>query len=175
MALGTKNKAMRSKKAVILPSRKAHSYISSHRTYHLAKDTILTIIALVMMMMIGLTFFCLIATPEFLVKREIESIAKDYYENYFYTTTLNNNSLEINEHSDNKNSTLDKIFSRYEKTGFSRTTLRQLLLFDDQKHITSMASLAKYCDLDKTQIKIYPEPPFDRQNYRIDYTYSCKF
>ena len=141
-----------------VPSRRAHSKTNSERSYYFAKNSILTVIAVAMLVVLGFTIFNFIATPEFLVKREITNIATDYYENYFYNLIPNPNDLDF-----------------YNKHGFARMTLRQLLLYDDRKHGASEAYLSDYCDLDKTQIKIYPEQPYDRKSYHIDYTYSCKF
>ena len=141
-----------------------------------AKNTILTVIILTMLTVIGFTIFNFIATPEFLVKREIKSITSDYYENYFYNKILENNSLDPNE-SDSSviEPVLSEALKKYVDTGFARLTLRQLLLYDDAKHSGSSKYLSKYCDLDTSLLKIYPESPFGRKNYHVDYSYSCKF
>ena len=167
-------KAHRRKFAKSRPTalKRSTRYISDH-----TKSIILTIIASVALIVIGFMVFNLIATPEYLVKREVESITKDYYENYFYPSILSNNSIATDSVStpEGAASALSDVLAQYTEKGFARLTLHQLLLYDHLRHYSSISSLSKYCDLDRTFIKIYPESPFTRQNYRIDYTYSCKF
>ena len=154
-----------------------HSYISSQHTYRIAKNAILTVIATAMLMVLVFTIFSLIATPEFLTKREIETITADYYENYFYPNILSSNSLTLSQvkSPQDAESLLSNILDKYTETGFSRITLNQLLLFDNRRHYSAAASLANYCNLDNTIIKIYPEPPYTINSYHADYDYSCKF
>lgn len=139
-----------------------------------AKGSILTIIVAVLFIMIGFTTFGLIATPEYLVKNEITAIATDYYENYFYNRILDNNFLTTDS-PDFSESTMEKIMDKYIDRGFANVSLRQLLLYDNKKHAAATPLLEEYCNLDASSIRIYPEAPFDRQNYRVDYKYSCKF
>lgn len=167
---------MHSKKVHTANTRTKRSYISSQHTATAARNTILVVIVLAMLTVILFTIYNLIATPEFLVKREIDSITRDYYENYFYPQILENNSLSPEE----SNLTviepvMSEALKRYAEHGFARLSLRQLTLFDDRRHGASQRYLSEYCNLDQTLIKIYPEPPFGSKNYRIDYTYSCEF
>lgn len=152
--------------AVIFPTD-----LDYHRA---AKTSVLTIIATIMLIVIGFSIFCLVVTPETLVKDEIASITSDYYENYFYNKVLDNNSLST-DNADFDASAMEKILKNYTNRGFASVSLRQLLLSDDQKHIASSEYLEKYCNLDRSNIKIYPEAPFSRQDYHVEYSYSCKF
>ena len=156
MKVKAKNSRSRSRQNFRISSTRAR------RSWDLAKNTVLTSIAIVMLLVLVYVIFSLIATPEFLIKREIESIAADYYENYFY---------ESNEFSDSADSTLEK----YSTTGLPRITLNQLLLYDNRKHYASASTISKYCDLNKTIVKIFPEPPYTSKNYRVEYNYSCNF
>ena len=142
--------------------------------YRAAKTSILSIIVIVMLTVTGFTIFCLIATPEHLVKTEIASIATDYYENYFYNSILENNSLTPDNPDFNK-PIMENILKDYTDRGFASISLRELLLYDNRKYTSATEYFEKYCNLDRSNIKIYPEAPFNRQNYRIDYDYSCKF
>lgn len=139
-------------------SEPALSRSRSYDAYHFSRNSILTIIIFVTLIVVGFSIFNLIATPEFLVKHRIENIAKDYYENYFYDSVPDHEALDL-----------------YKDTGLARISLRQLLLYSDKKHATSLEFFEKYCDLEKTYIKIFPENPYERINYRVDYTYSCNF
>lgn len=167
-----------SSKVHIKKTRTSTRYIFSdefsEKSHRYAKNSILTVIGLTILAMILFIIFWLIATPEHLTKKTIEDITADYYKNYFYNSILDNNNItpdNISEHQED----IDRIFGHYKEPGFSRLTLRQLLLYDNQKHIGSMPELTKYCNLDNTLIKIYPDPPYNRDNYHVDYTYSCKF
>lgn len=139
-------------------SEPALSRSRSYDAYHFSKNSILTIIVFVTLMVIGFSIFNLIATPEFLVKHRIENIAKDYYENYFYDSVPDHEALDI-----------------YKNTGLAKVSLRQLLLYSDRRHATSLEFFEKYCDLEKTYIKIFPEDPYQRTDYHVDYAYSCNF
>ena len=151
--------------------------IASKNSYHITKNTILGVIVAVVVVVIGFCIFNLIATPEFLVKREVESIVADYYENYFYPTLLKNNSIDPEHISDSieSKSAINNVFSKYADHGFYDTSFNQLLHYDDLKHISSSAKLSEYCDLENSRIRIYPEHPFGSKNYRVEYTYSCNF
>ena len=161
------------------PSSKVHVKKTRTSTRYLlsddfAKKSILTVIGLAMLVMILFTLFWLIATPEHLTKRSIENIVNDYYQNYLYTSILDSNNITPETFSEHKED-IDRIFGHYKEPGFARLTLRQLLLYDNQRHKASMPELSKYCNLDQTLIKIYPDFPYERGDYHIDYTYSCKF
>lgn len=139
-------------------SSPARSRSASYKSYRFSKNSILTVIAFATLAVVGFMIFNLIATPEFLVKRKIESIVDDYYQNYFYDSVPEHDNL-----------------SYYTESGLSRLSLRQLLLYSDRKHQDSQDFFSRYCSLDKTSIKIYPEEPFSRNDYHANYTYSCKF
>lgn len=142
-----------------------------------ARELILSVIGVAALIVIGFLLFNLIATPEFLVKREVETIVKDYYENYFYHSILKNNSLTLDDLSTPEKSiaTMSPILERYIEKGFARLTLRQLTLYDNLRHHSSAAYLSKYCDLNSTLIHITPVAPFQKENYQVDYSYSCNF
>ena len=142
----------------IVRSAPAEARSKSNSFYIYGKNTVLTVIAFLMLTMVGYTIFNFIATPEFLVKHKISSIADDYYQNYFYNSVPDKEGL-----------------SYYIDTGLSRLSLRQLLLYSDHKYGESTDYFSTYCNLDSTSIKFYPEEPYERKSYHTDYTYSCKF
>lgn len=142
----------------IVKSGPAEEKSNSDKAYRFSKNTVLTVIAFVMLVMIGFTIFNIIATPEFLVKHKIKSIADDYYQNYFYDSVPEKEGL-----------------SYYTETGLSRLSLRQLLLYSDRKYSDTADWFINYCNLDKTNLKFYPEEPYSRTSYHVDYSYSCKF
>ena len=150
MCAKTKNKINRSR-------RKKSTFIMGAKNTQAIKNTILTVIVIATLTVVFYFIFAIIATPEFLVKREVESITADYYENYFYPNILKNNSLSLDDVSnpDSAKEKLSGILDNYQNTGFPRVTLNQLLLYDNRKNYASASSISEYCDLDKTIIKIF--------------------
>ena len=126
----------------------------------IAKGVVTGVIITAMLIVAGLTVFHVFHTPESNSKAKIEYIAADYYENYFYK---------------NDKSSLATVLSKYEKTGFSKVSLRQLLLYDNKKHSSEGAELKKYCDEERTSIQIYPDPPYSSKDYHVSYFYACEF
>ena len=155
---GVEAEEVHDSRSKVIISKPALSRSISYDSYHFSRNSILSIIVFTMLVILGFTIFNLIATPEFFVKKRIESIASDYYENYFYDSVPDHEALGI-----------------YEKTGLPRINLRQLLLYSDKRHATSLELFEKYCDLYATNIKIFPESPYARTNYHVEYTYSCNF
>ena len=132
----------------------------------IAKGVVTGVIITAMLIVAGLTVFHVFHTPESNSKAKIESIAADYYENYFYKNILKNIADK---------SSLATVLSKYEKTGFSKVSLRQLLLYDNKKHSSEGAELKKYCDEERTSIQIYPDPPYSSKAYHVSYFYACEF
>ena len=105
--------------------------------------------------------------PEQIAHRELEKIAKDYYENYFYDNYVANLNDEER---------VEKL-SKLTKNGFPDTKLRQLLLYDNGKYKKSAPNF-RYkgytCDTNKTHVTYYPEEPYKNTDYRVEYYYDCK-
>lgn len=139
---------------------------SSRRVHTYARRTILTVILLAMITVVFGLFAAILNTPERVITRSIENLVQDYYENYFYDTVGLHSGPTANR---------TEILAGYEKTGFASVTLRQLLYFDDERHLDQRSSLEAYCDLSTTSVRIYPEPPYGRTDYRVDYRYDCNF
>ena len=127
-----------------------------------ARKIILAIIPLAFITVIVAIFCALFFTPERITKSTISALATDYYENHFY------NQLSLDEAS-----TSD--LYKYETYGFAPVTLRQLLLYDNQKNADSAASILKYCDENTTTIRFFLDQPYGKTDYHVDYTYSCSF
>ena len=144
-----------------------HSKKARHAQSDLVKKIILSVIAIVAVIILGLTIFAAIFTNENRVKSAISSIATDYYENYFYEELLESSSFS----KDNPGETLGK----YQTSGLAILSLRDLLLHDDQKFVEDRKFLAQFCDEDQTFIHYYPDEPYARNSYHVEYTYSCNF
>ncbi len=132
----------------------------------LAKKIVLVIIAIVMVLVIGTVVCSLIFTKENQIKWQISKISKEYYENYYYE-----NLIDTSQSSDEIYNFLEK----HHEEGLSNVTLNVLLSYDNRKNIAYEDSLGEYCNRNATLIKIYPDPPYDKKSYHIEYTYSCNY
>ena len=147
---------------------KSQSFVRKSFLY--GRRAIMSVIVLVCLAVILMVLFGKFATPENIVTNKITSITKDYYENYFYDTIIGTNSI-----GDDSEKSLEQIMSRYIEPGFASISLRQLLLFGGQRHADAAPILQNYCDENRTNVKIYPEPPFGRTDYHVEYNYSCEY
>ena len=123
------------------------------------------IIVAIAVVMVGLitSFFC---NDERMTQRKIDEMTREYYEDYIYPKLINGamSKEEIN-----------KVMERYVKWGFSPVSLRQLLLYDGRKNMEEGGFVKNYCDENETKAKIYPEAPYDKKSYRIEYMYKCEY
>ena len=136
------------------------------RNFFTPQKTILLVILLCFIIVICLSIFSFLYKPEDHIKGTIENLSRDYYENYLYPS--------FNEINDFENDP-SVVMKKYEKHGFPTLSLRKLLLYDNRKNGKYADELTHYCDEDHTIIRFYPEAPYEKDNYRIDFTYSCEF
>ena len=119
-------------------------------------------IAIILAIAIACTF---IFNPERQAKSELEALARNYYENIIYQNMLN---------SDNFSGDPAKTLEEYTDKGLSLVKLRQLILLNEDSNINT-SHVLEYCDKEQTLVKYYPEPPFEKTSYRIEFDYSCNF
>lgn len=162
----TSSTKIHAKRPAVKSSHLAKSKDTNRKIYAYSRRAILTVIALAMMAVILMLLFTSLSTPERVIARKVEEITKDYYENYFYD--------RLGQYETEKRPAAE-ILERYETTGFARVSLRQLLYFDDDRHIAALSTFENYCDLDATSVQIYPDAPFGRTDYHVEYFYSCAF
>ena len=103
---------------------------------------------------------------EKIAKDKLETYAREYYEGYVYENLINGamGQDEINE-----------VMSKYEVRGFAPVKMRQLLLYDGQERMAESEVLLKHCDENLTEVKYYPEEPFKKKSYRMEFQYDCDF
>lgn len=147
-------------------SRRARAKEFSRKSYIFAKKTVLTVIIVAMLAVVLAVLASSFMKPENIVKNKISEVAKDYYENYFYDKILEYKPA---------GQTMTEAMERYVKNGFSEVQLRQLMLFDGRRHAEAEAILYTYCDPDATTVHFYPEEPFGKTDYRVEYKYACIF
>ncbi|MBQ3432996.1 hypothetical protein IJG22_01715 [Candidatus Saccharibacteria bacterium] len=109
------------------------------------------------------SFFC---NNERMTQRKIDEMAREYYEEFVYQNLING-AMSQEEIAD--------VMGRYEKYGFAPVSLRQLLLYDGRKNMEEGGFVKNYCDENETKVKVYPEAPYDKKSYRIEYEYRCEY
>lgn len=125
------------------------------------------LIAGAMLAVIVFAVYKAIYTPEKQVKDRISQYTSYYYEEYFYPKTKNSAT------GDQFEATMRQYAER--GVGDGHVQLRQLMLHDGGKFSNDLDFVASYCDLDKTYVEIYPEKPYEKNNYHVNYKYSCNF
>lgn len=128
------------------------------------KASIVIIVVCVLAVTVA-TLAVLLNSSERTAKGRIESVARDYYENYFY-----NHFTKSIPAAD-----FESVMEKYTEHGFSEVPLRQLLFYNGGKNADLADELGKYCDLNATSVRFVPEAPFGKTNYHADYKYSCNF
>ena len=108
-----------------------------------------------------------INTPEKRVKDRIAQYASDYYEEYYYPKIKKNVDENV----------FEDVMRQYAERGIEdgRVTLRQLMLYNGGKFSNELETISDYCNLDSTIVEIYPEKPYEKENYHVKYKYSCNF
>ncbi len=150
----------------VKPSRISARKKLDRQVFSGTKKTILVVIIFSMLIVILALLLIYFENPERLVKQRLAGITADYYENYYYPNLIGNAKDD---------ESLAEIMSRYVEPGFATISLRQLLLFDNERYAKTAEFIKEYCDENKTYIRIHPEEPFGKMNYRVNYVYSCDF
>lgn len=117
--------------------------------------------AVIVGLMVG--FFC---NSERMTKMKLDEMAREYYEEYIYEDLINGAMSQAD---------IDGVMKRYEKWGFAPVALRQLLLYDNRKNMEHGGFVKQYCDENDTSVKFYPEQPYGKKSYRIEYNYKCEW
>ena len=144
-------------------TRKKHYYKPSHdkaKLSTLQKAIIAIIIAVMILVAIAVAISFLFKT-ENTVKVKIETLATSYYEDNLYEKYLTpDNSTDG--------------FKKYDQSGLPPVLLRQLIFTSDLDK-AEIEQIRDACDENKTSVKYYPESPYTKTSYRIEYTYNCNF
>ena len=123
------------------------------------------VIILCLVLVFGNVIAHIVFNPETAAKRELERIAKDYYENYYYDIFTENTPEDE----------LAIALQSYADYGFPPVYLRQLLLFDDGRHENSRPYFSGqyFCNTNHTSVIYMPYPPYGKTDYSIKYAYDC--
>lgn len=142
--------------------------VSTHSDTNFAKIIILVVIIIAAIIVIFAVIHSLIFTPEAITKSNLSKLASDYYENYYYESIVNSKEFQSLDN-------VDSAMNKYTKKGFPKIKLQQLILQNQSSNQELTNQILKYCDEDSTIITFYPELPFDRTSYHVEFDYSCLF
>ena len=128
------------------------------------KLTLVMIFASVVLVL-GALFLMYYFEPERTANRELERMAKEYYEDYLYERFIENSDLGTEES-----------LAEFSEGGLDRVRLRQLLLYNGGANSWARKYFeGKYrCDLDATEVIYHPASPFGVKDYTVEYKPSCK-
>lgn len=109
----------------------------------------------------------LVNTPEKVVTGRIQSLTREYYEDYLYPKIKSSTP-------ENK---FEEVMRKYAESGVdnSHLSLRNILLSGGTKNVKLAQEIGEYCNLDDTIIEIFPQKPYGKSDYKVNYNYSCKF
>ena len=113
-------------------------------------------------------YYLLAPTPEETTLSQLNQLASNYYEQYFYDKFANSEAFK-------SLANVDSAMDKYIKTGVPRVTLRQLVIYNQSATKPLSNQVLKYCDEESTFVIFYPESPFERTSYHTEFTYSCAF
>ena len=133
------------------------------------KVTKVAIIALAVAMVVvaGYTALQFHNMPEYATEREINALAKDYYENYFYDKLVENAG----------DNSISDIMSAYAEKGMEPVKLRQFFVYDNARHQDSekIFTTAEYpCNTNTSTVRYTPVAPYGKTDYTYEVNLSCK-
>ena len=132
----------------------------------IAKWVIVGVIIIVSMVFTAISIYAFIYDEKEVVKGDLETLAKEYYEGYIYPGLIEEGMSQTQ---------IDELMERYLVRGFSRVYLRQLLLREGREKKVNEKLIRKHCDENQTLVHFFPEEPYDKQSYRMEWRYDCDF
>ena len=148
--------------------KKSKKKRSRFKSLTLVQKVILGVIAIASLAVIVASISIVFLKDQNHTEALINKMATDYYENYFYPNFSSSRGFK-------KIEDLDSAMAKYHEYGFSPVKLRQLLLYDNRKNDQYRKDVTKYCDEEATFVKFYIDPPYEKNSYHYDITYSCNY
>ena len=130
------------------------------------RRVILTVIGVAIAVVVVGVIYSLIWSPEKATKAKLDEMAREYYEGFTYENLING-AMSQEE--------IEGVMDKYKVRGFAPVYLRQLLLYNNQENMKEAGFVKNYCDENLTYVKIYPEAPYDKKSYRVEYNYVCEW
>ena len=140
--------------------------VAEYGEYKTVKRVVLTVIVLVGVAVIVAVVCALLENNGTISKATIEKLAANYYENYTYEKSVND-SMTKEE--------IASMLGKYEEDGLSKVSLRQLILNAGSADTDEAKRLRQHCDEDLTSVVFYPQAPYEKKSYRMEFRYECDF
>ena len=131
-----------------------------------AKRVVIVVICLAIAVVGGFAAFVLLYDENEVVRGQLDELARAYYEEFTYPSLIKDGMSRAEKES---------LMEQYVERGFADVRLRQMIRRDGGKTVNDTSLIHKHCDENETVMRVYPEEPFDRKSYRIEYRYSCDF
>ncbi|MBQ6414293.1 hypothetical protein IJI28_01580 [Candidatus Saccharibacteria bacterium] len=130
------------------------------------RRVVLTVIGVAVAVVVAGVIYSLVWSPEKATKAKLDEMAREYYEGFTYENLING-AMSQEE--------IEGVMDKYKVRGFAPVYLRQLLLYNDRENMKEAGFVKNYCDENLTYVKIYPEAPYDKKSYRVEYNYTCEW
>ena len=101
------------------------------------------------------------------LSKSLESMGKDFYENFYYTQVGSTDEERAN------------FLSKYESIGI-KINLDNLSRYDNNKNSDKINKFVnnktnKACDKTNTRVIVYPQKPYNKTSYKIETQLDCGF
>ena len=101
------------------------------------------------------------------LSKSLESMGKDFYENFYYTQVGSTDEERAN------------FLSKYETIGI-KINLDNLSRYDNSKNLEKINKFVnnktnKACDRTNTRVIVYPQKPYNKTSYKIETQLDCGF
>ena len=146
-------------------SRK-HSTMWKKNDNIVVRRVILAVIGVAIAVVVVGVIYSLVWSPEKATKAKLDEMARGYYEGFTYENLINGAMSQED---------IEDVMDKYKVRGFAPVYLRQLLLYNNQENMKEAGFVKNYCDENLTYVKIYPEAPYDKKSYRVEYNYVCEW
>ena len=125
------------------------------------------IVLIVVLIVVGCFMFLKKGGQEASLSKSLESMGKDFYENFYYTQVGSTDE----ERAD--------FLSKYETIGI-KINLDNLSRYDNNKNSDKINKFVnnktnKVCDRTNTRVIVYPQKPYNKTSYKIETQLDCGF
>lgn len=117
------------------------------------------IVLIIALIVVGCFMFLKKGGQEASLSKSLESMGKDFYENFYYTQVGSTDEERAN------------FLSKYETIGI-KINLDNLSRYDNNKNSDK---INKACDRTNTRVIVYPQKPYNQTSYKIETQLDCGF
>lgn len=148
------------------PQKRSASAKPKREPFTWREYTLLSMIGVSAIAIIISLSMCVFCDPVKAREQEFTKIARDYYVEYLYPSAL---GKYINQP--------ETILKDYVEHGLPNVKLRQLLLYDNGKYLTSKSIFSNSyfeCDANKSYVRYFPTAPYGPYDFIVHYNPVCE-